>query len=157
MEWLETDLSMLQPGYRFPMQQFRLDRATIDAYLAAVEDDTAIYRGEGALVPPLALIALSMRGLAALLAARPGTVHISQRLAAHRPVPVDSAVTVDLAVQSRSERRGFAVLNLDVQVRQDAPGGPETPAPGYGSDGEIALTGAMLLMVPLAQKGTTGE
>ncbi|HWE64915.1 MAG TPA: hypothetical protein VHB98_24640, partial [Chloroflexota bacterium] len=96
--------------------------------------------------------ALSMRGLADLLAARPGAVHLSQRYTAHRAVPVGAEVSVELFVQSRSERRGFAALNLSVTVTQvhhaASPDGRQA-----GGAQEIVLEGALLLLVPLAERG----
>lgn len=145
MEWSQTNLGTVQAGFRFPTQWIRLDRERVDAYLAAVTDGIAA-RGEAGTVPPLAILAFSMRGLAELLAARPGTVHLTQRLAMRRAVWVDEEVAADLVVQSRSERRGFAALNLAVEVT----------APGAEREGvlpEIVLEGAMLLMVPLIERG----
>jgi hypothetical protein len=148
MAWSAIDLSALKPGFRFPIQQIRLDRGTIDAYLAAVEDDAPCYKEETALVPPLAMLALSMRGLTDLLAARPGAVHLSQRFTARQGIPVDTEVLAALVVQSRSERRGFAALNLSATVtRAGAP--PQRHPDGTG---EIVLEGALLLLVPLAAR-----
>src|SRR5579871_1982813 len=96
------DLTALPAGYHFPSRSLLLDRETVDAYLAAVEDDASLYRGAGAVVPPLAVLALALRDLVDLLPRHPGAVHATQRLTAHRAIPVGSAVTVQLAVQARS-------------------------------------------------------
>jgi hypothetical protein len=146
MEWSQTNVSTVQAGFRFPTQRIRLERGSVDAYLTAVEDDDATLQGAGAIVPPLAILAFSMRGLAELLAARPGAVHLTQRLSMRRAVAVGTEVTADLVVQSRSERRGFAALNLSLEVA----------AAGIAQESderEIVLEGAMLLMVPLTVKG----
>jgi hypothetical protein len=133
-----VDLTAVPAGYQFPAQPVSLDVATVASYVAAVEDDAPWYSGPSALVPSLAVLALAMRGLADLLAQHPGTVHVSQRLVTHRTVPVGTEVVAQLTVQSRSERRGFAALSLEVRVEEAA---------------SLVLEGAMLLLVPLVGSG----
>ncbi|MDB5059175.1 MAG: hypothetical protein JWO59_2647 [Chloroflexi bacterium] len=133
-----TDLTAIQVGYQFPLQVLHLDGETIAAYLSAVEDPFPAYQGASAVVPPLAVLALAMRSLADLLARHPGALHLTQQLTSLRPVPVGSNVTARLWVQSRSERRGFAALTLEVSMELDE---------------AAALQGSMLLMVPLATGG----
>ncbi len=128
------DLTQVQAGFAFPSQTLILDSATVDAYVRAVEDSSPSYRGAGAVVPALAILALSMRVLTDLLAQHPGTTHASQRLSVLCPVPVGSTITADLMVRTRSERRGFAALILAARVRSAL---------------QPVLEGEMLLMVPL--------
>ena len=135
----ELDLATLQGGTSLPSQAFTLDRRSVAAYLAAVEDTTPIYGGEDPIVPPLALLALAMRGLAALIARHPGSLHVSQRLALHGPARVGEAVRAHLLVRARSERRGFAVLNLEVRVER-----------ANGAAAAPLLDGTIVLMVPLS-------
>src|SRR5579872_2220911 len=97
------DLASLQPGYQFPTTTLHLDSTAISAYVAAVEDPSPLYAGDSAVVPPLAALALAMRGLTDLLAQRPGAVHLSQRLTAHRAIPVGSTVVAHLSLAGRSE------------------------------------------------------
>jgi hypothetical protein len=136
-----TDPGLLQAGYEFPPQVLRLDQPTIAAYVAAVGDGYPGYAGAGGVAPPLAVLALAMRGLADLIAQHPGSLHVTQQLAAARAVPIGSVVTARLQVKNRSERRGFAALTLTVSV-------------DLGDD--AALRGSMLLMVPLAAGGVAG-
>jgi len=131
-----VDLSRVQAGFAFPAQTISLDAATVDAYVRAVEDPSPAYSGVAAVVPPLAILALAMRGLTDLLTHHPGSTHASQRLAVHRPVPVGSTVTAELTVRTRSERRGFAALILEARVHIAA---------------FSVLEGEMLLMVPLGE------
>lgn len=128
------DLTALPIGHRFQSRTLLLDRETVDAYLAAVEDDTPLYRGDGAPVPPLAVLALALRDLVEVLPQHPGAVHATQRLTAHRAIPVGSTVAVQLAVQARSERGGFVALSLATRVE---------------AEGALALDGMALLMIPL--------
>jgi acyl dehydratase len=133
-----TDLTAIQAGYQFPPQVLHLAGETVAAYVAAVEDPFRGYRGEPAVVPPLAVLALAMRGLTDLLARHPGALHLTQQLTTLRPVPVGSNVTARLWVQNRSERRGFAALTLEVRMELDE---------------DVVMQGSMLLMVPLAPGG----
>jgi acyl dehydratase len=129
-----VDLTALPAGYSFPPRSVVLDRATVETYLAAVEDEAPLYRGDGAPVPPLAVLALALRDLVELLPRHPGAVHATQRLTAHHAIPVGSTVVVRLTVQTRSERGGFAALSLATRVEAaDA----------------LALDGVALLMIPL--------
>ncbi len=129
------DLTQVQAGFAFPTQAITLDSATVDAYVRAVEDSSPAYRGVGAVVPPLAILALAMRGLTDLLTRHPGSTHASQAVTVIRPVPVGSTVTAALTVRTRSERRGFAALILEARV----------------SNATLpVLEGEMLLMVPLS-------
>ncbi|MGH2389793.1 MAG: MaoC family dehydratase [Chloroflexota bacterium] len=136
------DLRQVQVGYAFPRQTLILDEATVAAYVEAVEDPSPLYRGPEALVPPLAILALSMRGLTDLLLRYPGATHASQRLTATRPARLGDTVTADLTVRARSERRGFAALILEVRI-EDGPG--------------AVLDGEMLLMVPLREGGAAND
>jgi acyl dehydratase len=131
-----VDLRQVQTGYVFPRQTLTLDEATVAAYVKAVEDPSPQYSGPEALVPPLAILALSMRGLTDLLVRYPGATHASQRLTAVRPARVGDTVTANLTVRARSERRGCAALILEVRV-EDGPA--------------AVLDGEMLLMVPLSE------
>ena len=141
---VELDLAALQSGASLPSQAFSLGRQSVAAYLAAVEDTAPMYCGDEPIVPPLALLALAMRGLAALIAKHPGSVHVSQRLALHGSVRAGEAVRAHLLVRARSERRGFAVLSLEVRVERDE-GAPAAPV----------LDGTIVLMVPLSLAGSS--
>lgn len=134
MEEPAMDLATVPAGFQFPDRQLVLDRATLEAYLAAVEDPSLMYQGEDACVPPTALMALAMRDLVGLLAARPGALHLSQRITARRVVTAGTLLTARLAVKSRSERRGFAALDLRVTLAEND---------------AVVQDGALLLMVPL--------
>jgi acyl dehydratase len=132
------DLPSVQAGFEFPTQKLELDAETVSSYVSAVADPFEGYAGEHGVVPPLAVLALAMRGLTDLLAHFPGVLHLTQQLTSHRPIPIGSTVTSTLTVRSRSERRGFAALTLDARVF---------------AGGERVLDGGLLLMVPLRGAG----
>lgn len=127
--------SELTAGYEFPAVTIALDAATVASYLAATEDDNAVYYQGGALryVPPLALAALSFRGIARELALQPGSLHTGQELAFRRPVTVGERLTTQARVAASSRRRGFTALVVEIAGLDDA--------------GEMALSGRMTLLV----------
>jgi acyl dehydratase len=141
MEEPAIDLATIPAGFQFPEQQIVLDRTTVEAYLAAVEDPSPIYHGEGACVPPTALMALAMRNMVGLLAARPGAMHLSQRITAQRAVAIGTTLTAQLVVKTRSERRGFAALGLHAALLEND---------------VLVQEGTLLLMVPLHTEGAVG-
>jgi hypothetical protein len=132
------DLPSLAAGFEFPPQTLVLDAETVSAYVRAVDDPFDGYTGIRGAVPPLAVLALAMRGLTDVLARFPGVLHLTQQLTSHRAIPVGSAVTSFLTVRSRSERRGFAALTLETRVLAGS---------------ERVLEGGLLLLVPLNSGG----
>jgi acyl dehydratase len=132
------DLASVRTGFEFSPQVIRLDGDVISSYVAAVEDPFSGYDGPKAVVPPLAALALSMRGLTDLLLEHPGAIHVTQQLTSIKPIAVGSEVNSTLLVKNRSERRGFAALTLEARLE---------------ADGEPVVLGSMLLMVPLSPGG----
>jgi 3-hydroxybutyryl-CoA dehydratase len=128
--------SDLTTGYEFPPSALALDGETVARYLAATGDDNNIYWHNGApsVVPPLAVAALSLRGMAENLALEPGALHTGQELTFRRPIMVGERLTTQARVGGSSKRRGMAVLAIDVTVIDDM--------------GEEALSGRMNLLVP---------
>ncbi len=131
--------SDLTTGYEFPPAPLALDAETVARYLAATGDDNDVYWRDGALyvVPPLAVAALSLRGMAESLALEPGSLHTGQELRFRRPVRVGERLTAQARVAASSKRRGMAILVVDVAVDDDM--------------GEQAISGRMNLLVPAAE------
>ena len=131
--------SDLTPGYEFPSTAVALDAETVQRYLAATEDDNALYWRDGALamVPPLAVAALAFRGIAQELALEPGSLHTGQELEFRRPVAVGERLTTAARVTASSKRRGFTALAVEIAATDP--------------DGEIPLLGRMMLMVAGAE------
>ena len=136
------DLPSLAAGFDFPRQTIMLDTEAVSAYVRAVEDPYAGYAAPHGVVPPLAVLALAMRGLAGLLEHYPGVLHLTQQLTSLRPIPIGSTVISCLSERSRSERRGFAALALDARIM---------------SGDDCVLDGGLLLMVPLREGTNTHD
>jgi len=128
--------SDLTTRYEFPPSALALDGETVARYLAATGDDNDIYWRNGAphIVPPLAVAALSLRGMAENLALEPGALHTGQELTFRRPITVGERLTTQARVGGSSKRRGMTVLAIDITVVDDM--------------GEEALSGRMNLLVP---------
>lgn len=127
--------SDLTPGYEFPAAEFVLDAATVARYLAATEDDNAIYWRDGAvhMVPPLGVAALAFRDIAQRVALEPGSLHTGQELTFHRPVMAGERLTTQARVATHSKRRGFTALIVELAA--------------IAAAGAPALSGRMTLMV----------
>ncbi len=135
--------SDLTTGYEFPPTPLALDAETVARYLAATGDDNDVYWRDSALyfVPPLAVAALSLRGMAESLALEPGSLHTGQELTFRRPVRVGERLTAQARVGASSKRRGMAVLSVELAVVDDI--------------GEEAISGRMMLLVPA--EGAPGQ
>jgi 3-hydroxybutyryl-CoA dehydratase len=133
--------SDLTPGYTFPSTVLALDAQTIERYLRATQDDHAVYWRDGAvhLVPPLAVAALALRGIAQEVALAPGSLHTGQELLFRRLVTVGERLTAQAHVTASSRRRGFVALAIDLAATDHS--------------GESALLGSLTLMVAGAQDG----
>ncbi len=152
-------LSDVSSGYAFPPSSVILDAASVQAYLAATEDDNALYwhdpaphltppgaahprtsaralywhDGAPRLVPPLGIAALAFHDLVELVTRQPGSLHTGQELTFHRPVRVGERLTTRAQVAASSRRRGFTALVVEIAVVDEAD--------------EPALSGRMTLMV----------
>jgi 3-hydroxybutyryl-CoA dehydratase len=146
-------LSDVLSGYAFPPSSVTLDAATVRAYLAATDDDNALYwhdtappisahRGTSArapyLVPPLGVAALAFRDLVDLVTRQPGSLHTGQELTFHRPIRVGERLTTRAQVAASSRRRGITALVVEIAVVDD-------------SDDSV-LSGRMTLMVAEADE-----
>src|ERR671935_1418053 len=127
--------SDLTPGYAFPSTVLALDAQTVERYLRATQDDHAVYWRDGAvhLVPPLAVAALALRGIAQEVALAPGSLHTGQELLFRRLVTVGERLTAQAHVTAGSRRRGFVALALELAATDES--------------GETALAGSLTLMV----------
>ena len=131
--------SDLTPGYAFPSTVLALDAQTVERYLRATQDDNAVYWRDGAvhLVPPQAVAALALRGIAQEVALAPGSLHTGQELLFRRLVTVGERLSVQAHVTASSRRRGFVALAIDLAATDHS--------------GESALLGSLTLMVAGAQ------
>lgn len=114
-------LDELPKGYEFPPLPFELTPEWVREYTAAVEDEAIGALGSD-LVPPMAVAALALRALLEGAQLPPGTIHLGQELAFHRPVRVGEKLSASARVSSRGERQGWVLVGVDMTVEGE--GGP---------------------------------
>ncbi|RJQ40012.1 MAG: hypothetical protein C4555_02180 [Dehalococcoidia bacterium] len=102
-------------GYEFPPASYCLDPETVALYLKATGGGD-FYR-EGKLVPPTAIAAYAMAGMAENMALAEGTIHTQQELEFKRVVTVGETVTCRAKVSRNLARGKFHFLNIELDVR----------------------------------------
>ncbi len=109
------EFEQLEVGHEFPPVSYVLDKAMVEMFLGAVEENNSLYR-DGTLVPPMALAARAMAALAECVSPPPGSIHISQELEFLAAVNTGETITC-LARILRKQERGklrIMVVGLDV-------------------------------------------
>ncbi len=112
-------LASVQKGHEFPPAEFELTPDWVSAYVAAVADGAIASLGANA-VPPMAVVALSIRALLEGAGLPPGAIHVGQELAFRRAVRVGDRLAVMASVASRGERAGWVLMGVDISVTSGA-------------------------------------
>jgi hypothetical protein len=102
---MSATLAALPKGHEFPSTTFTLSPDWVVAYVNAV-DDAAIRDVGSALLPPMAVAALSIRAMIEASPLPPGTLHVGQELAFHRAVGIGEQLTVG----ARGDQDGKSVV-----------------------------------------------
>lgn len=110
-----VDYGELTTGYEFEPAQFRLDGASVSAYLDAVEGDRSIYEKDS-IVPPMAVAALAMTAMSSGLSLPPGAVHVSQDLQFSSLASINEPLTSRARVSRKVERSKFRMLTININV-----------------------------------------
>ena len=115
---MSVDYSALEPGQTISKRTYRLDDETVCDYLAAVGDSSPLQRkadGRG-LVPPMALAALSLRGVVQDLDMPGGIIHVGQELEFMGSVTLRSRLNCQATLLQNSVRGDwrFIVVGLNV-------------------------------------------
>ena len=101
---MSSQYADLEPGQEISRQTFVLDSELVSSYEAAVGDNTRLNSDDGsALVPPMAIAAISLRGVIGDLGIPGGTVHAGQEIEFSALVPIIGRSSTDL--QWRISRR----------------------------------------------------
>ena len=115
---MPATLASIEKGHRFASVQFQLSPEWVRDYVAAVEDDAIA--AVGALVPPMALAALSIRALLGQAALPRGAIHVGQELAFKRSVTVGETLMAKAEITSRGERQGWVLMGVAMTVEDQA-------------------------------------
>ena len=111
----KIDYSELNEGYEFPQTSFRLDSATVSAYLTAVGESSTLYLNTS-LVPPMAAIALAMAALSKSISLPEGAIHISQELEFHHIISLKDTITSSAKVTKKLKSSKFHLLTIELHL-----------------------------------------
>ncbi len=115
---MPVDYSALALGQRISDRTFRLDAETVARYAEAVGDQCALRDPDDgvAYVPPMAIGALSLRGVIDDLAIPGGTLHVAQEIDFLGAVKVGETLKCEATLAQKSVRGGvrFVVVRMAV-------------------------------------------
>ena len=122
---MTSDFAALSVGLEVSNRRLVLDTALVAGYVDAVGDRSGIFDPgvKRPAVPPMAVAALSLRGVLDDLGIPEGTVHAGQELEFSGVVHVEDALTCKATVVQNSVRKGSRFVELRLSV--EAGGGRE--------------------------------
>jgi hypothetical protein len=107
-----TSISSLVRGQELAPAHFTISRDRVAAYLEAIGD-----RGDyGDTVPPLAAVALALEALQSEISLPEGSLHTGQEVEHLAPLHAGAALTMTGRVAQRSERQGYVISVLELEV-----------------------------------------
>ena len=115
---MSIDYAALTPGQKVSTRSYRLDVDTVARYVDAVDDRSGIFDmvDEDVVVPPMAIAALSLRGVINDLSIPGGTLHTNQELEFHNAVRVGEKLKCIATLVQSSVRVGRRFMVLQMQV-----------------------------------------
>ena len=133
---MSIDYPKLVPGQVISSKTYVLDDATVSAYRDAVGDQSRISSSEDGLtlVPPMAVAALSFRGVVNDLAIPGGTVHVGQEFEFNRPVAIAETLHCKATVVQNSVRGDWRFLVVRLEVE--------------GAEGRTVMGGKSTIILP---------
>ena len=112
------ELGSLPVGHTLLEEEFVVSPEASEAYLAAVEDASALYR-ECGLVPPMALVALALAATIRSLGLPAGTVHTGQEVDFCKLVTVGAPLRCSATVDQNVVRSGLRLLRVLLEVNSE--------------------------------------
>ena len=121
---MSLDHSTLVPGQRISEKVYVLDSETVTRYSDAVEARSGSLSGDDGreLVPPMAIAALSLRGVVTDLRIPGGTLHVGQELEFRSGVHLGTSLECNATLAQNSVRGGWRFLVVQLEV-SDGQGG----------------------------------
>ena len=118
---MTVDYSQLNPGETISSRQHVLGSSRISKYREAVGDGSRLSsEDEGReLTPPMAIAALSLRGVIEDLAIPGGTLHVGQELSFTGAVPVGETLICQATLTQNSTRGELRFIVVTLQVEDD--------------------------------------
>lgn len=113
---IPASITSFPRGHEFAAASFAIAADRAAAYLDAIGD-----RGDyGDRVPPLAAVALALEALQAEIALPDGSLHTGQEVEHHAPIRAGEPLTMSGRVAQRSERQGYVISVLELEVANGA-------------------------------------
>jgi hypothetical protein len=91
---------------------FTLGSDQVAAYLRSIGDESDY----GAVVPPLALVALALMALQSQIWLPEGSLHTGQEVEHEREARVDESLTLRGRIAQRSERQGYVISVIELEI-----------------------------------------
>lgn len=132
---MTASLTNFPAGHTFTPIVLEIDAVRVAAYLDATSSSLSLYHDEAA-APPLAVAAFALGALLESVGLPPGTLHVSEALDFHKPVPIGSHVECRASLAQRSQRSGWVVSVLESQIMLE---------------GELAIKARASVMSPAGQ------
>lgn len=130
----------LETGSEFPASVFCLDKDRVIAYLESTGSSPDLFL-EKDIVPPMAVVALSMGAMMDALALPPGAIHVSQDVAFHHAASIGEELTSQALVKRKVDRSRLRMLTIGISV--------------MNKDQEVVMTGETGFIVPQATENVT--
>ena len=133
---MSVDYSKLVPGQKISGRSYVLDVETVSRYIDAVDDRSRLYSEDNkrGLVPPMAVSALSLRGVINALEIPGGTLHVGQEFEFGRSVEVGESLECTATLTQNSVRGEWRFMVVEVEVDD--------------SEGRRVMDGKSTIMVP---------
>jgi acyl dehydratase len=133
---MSVDYAQLAPGQEISSRTVVLDAVAVSRYVEAVEDRSAGLTSElgGDPTPPMAIAALTLRGVLTDLAIPGGTVHAGQELEFKGAVRVGETLASRATLAQNSVRGAWRFMVVQVQA--------------VDSTGRTVMEGKSTIMVP---------
>ena len=130
------DYSQLKPGQRFSVHRHTLDSDMAAEYARAVQDANPPMADESGreIVPPMAVAALSLRGIVEDLRIPGGTLHAGQEFAFSAAVRAGDSLRCDAVISQNSVRGGWRFLVIECAATD--------------ADGAETMGGKSTIMIP---------
>ena len=134
---MSIDYASLAPGQEISCRTYDLSSETVSRYREAVEDTSAlVVASDGReLVPPMAVAALSLRGVVNDLAIPGGALHAGQELEFKAPVPLGATLECRATLAQNSVRGEWRFMVVDLRAEDGA--------------GRAVMVGKSTIMVPI--------
>ncbi len=119
---MSIDHSKLAVGQEVSAQAITLDGEAVSRYVDAVDDRSSIpvRDGEAAIVPPMAVAALSLGAVITDLQIPLQTLHMRQELVFNGAVRIGQSVRCRAHVSQNAVRRGTRLLTVEMEVDDES-------------------------------------